>query len=105
MIDFQILMTGILLVSILTSLTTEAIKKLINNDNNKSNNLIAVGCSVVLSIAVSVCYVLLNNLTFTNEVIISTVIMVFFSFLCSTLGYDKVIQTLAQMKKKDDKEV
>ena len=65
MIDFQILMTGILLVSILTSLTTEAIKKLVN-DENKSNNLIAVGCSVVLSIAVSVCYVLLNNLTFTN---------------------------------------
>ena len=102
MIDFQILMTGILLVSILTSLTTEAIKKLIN-DETKSNNLIAVGCSIVLSIAVSVCYVLLNNLTFTNEVIISTVIMVFFSFLCSTLGYDKVIQTLAQMKKKDEK--
>ena len=71
MIDFQILMTGILLVSILTSLTTEAIKKLVN-DETKCNNLIAVGCSVVLSIAVSVCYVLLNNLTFTNEVIISS---------------------------------
>ena len=102
MIDFQILMTGILLVSILTSLTTEAIKKLIN-DEAKSNNLIAVCCSIVLSIAVSVCYVLLNNLTFTNEVIISTVIIVFFSFLSSTLGYDKVIQTLAQMKRKDEK--
>ena len=100
--NVQLLMSGVLLVSLLTSLTTEAIKKFMNEDN-KCYNLIAVGCSVVLSIAVSVCYVLLNNLTFTNEVIISTVIIVFFSFLSSTLGYDKVIQTLAQMKRKDEK--
>ena len=94
--NVQLLMSGVLLVSLLTSLTTEAIKKLMNEDT-KCYNLIAVICSIVLSIAVSVGYVILNGLGFNSEIVITIIAMVFMSFLASTLGYDKVKQTIEQL--------
>lgn len=94
--NVQLLMSGVLLVSVLTSLTTEAIKKLIS-EQTKCYNLIAMICAIVLSIVVSIGYVILNHLTFTSEITITIIAMVFLSFLCSVLGYDKVKQTIEQI--------
>ena len=52
---------------------------------------------IVLSIAVSVGYVILNGLGFNSEIVITIIAMVFMSFLASTLGYDKVKQTIEQL--------
>ena len=96
--NVQLLMSGVFLVSLLTGLTTEAIKNLIG-DERKSDNLIAVICACVLSIAISVGYVMLHNLTFTTEILITIVAMIYLSFLTATIGYDKLVQTLKQLGK------
>lgn len=94
--NIQLLMSGVLIVSLFTSLTVEAIKKLIKPED-KCYNLMAVIVSCVLSVCVSICYVLLNKLTFDTEIIITAIAMVYLSFLASTLGFDKVKQTIEQL--------
>ena len=86
-------------ISILTSLTVEAIKKLFNEKEIKySSNLLAAIVAVVLSIIVSVCYIVYMNISISPQVIVTVIAIIYLSFLASTVGFDKVKQMLGQLK-------
>ena len=99
MIGLETFLLGLLIVSTFTGLVTEAIKKVLTeHDVNYRANTLAGVCALILSAVVGVCYVLLTNSTFTTEAIVYIVGLVFLSWLCAMIGYDKVVQAISQFK-------
>ena len=90
------LLTALAAISVLTSLTVEALKKLLG-DKIKSYNLLAAIVSIVLTIAVSIGYLIYTGTTFTAQIGVIMAALVFLSFLAATVGYDKVMQMLKQI--------
>ncbi len=86
----------LMICSLLTGLIVEAIKKMVTVDKP---NIVAAIVSVIVGIAVPVGYILLNNLAFDTAAILYIISIVTLSWLCSMLGFDKVTQTLAQLKR------
>ena len=99
MINTQIFLTGMLISATLSSLATEAVKKILDEHNKKyaSNTLVGF-MSALVSTGVGGAYIMLNNIGFTNEVVVYWLGLVFMTWLCSMVGYDKVIQTISQFK-------
>lgn len=99
MISFEIFLAGLFLTSILTSLTTEATKKILTEFNViYRSNILAGVAAIIISVGTCVSYVLCNNIGFASNTIIYIVLHAFMSWLCAMLGYDKVIQTIKQFK-------
>ena len=90
------LITALAAISVLTSLTVEALKKLLG-DKIKSYNLTAAIVAVVLTIAVSAGYLIYTGTAFTAQIAVIIVALVFLSFLSSTVSFDKVKQLLEQL--------
>ena len=90
------LLSALAIISVLTSLTVEALKKLLGNAKYSSNLLAAI-VSVVLSVAVCLGYLIYTGTAFTAQVAVIIVALTFLSFLASTVGYDKVIQMIKQI--------
>ena len=90
------LLIALALISAMTSLTVEALKKLLG-EYVKSYNLLAAIVSVVLTILVSVGYLIYTGTAFTAQIGVVIVALMFLSFLASTVGYDKVVQMLKQI--------
>lgn len=99
MIGFETFIFGLLIVSTLTGLVTEAVKKTLTefNKSYKANTLAGV-VATIMSAAVGVSYIVLTNSTFTSQIIVYLVAMIFMSWLCAMVGYDKVIQAISQFK-------
>lgn len=95
-VNFQILA----LISILTTLTTECIKTLFKKfDKDYISNIIAVVVAVILSAVICIVYpVIMQGVVIDAQLIFKAVVMAFFGVLTATLGYDKVIQALKQLK-------
>jgi hypothetical protein len=100
MIAFEIFLLGLLIVSAFTSLVTEAVKKLLQECKVTcgANTLVAI-VSAVLSTAVGIGYVVLAGITFTAQAIVCIIALIFLSWLCAMVGYDKVIQVITQFNK------
>lgn len=99
--SYEFLFTALFAVSVLTTLTVQGIKTLLNKeDKNYSSNVLAVVVSTVLSVAVSVCYIVYANVAVTVQVVIEIVVLVYLSFLVATNGYDKVVQAIDQIRRK-----
>lgn len=94
----EIFLSLLLLVSILVSLTTEAVKKSLPEGVSIPSNILAIISSVVLSIVVGIFFCVLNSIPFSATIVIYIISLVFLSWLCAMLGYDKVIQALQQFK-------
>ena len=94
-----IFLTLLFAISLLVGLTTEAIKKLLG-DKKFSSNILAGIVSVVLSVVIGICYCIITSTPITATVVIYLIALVFLSWLCAMLGYDKVVQTLTQIVKK-----
>lgn len=90
------LISALAIISVLTSLTVEALKKLIGDAIN-SYNLLAAIVSVVLTIAVSIGYLVYTGTIFTAQIAVIIIALTFLSFLASTVGYDKVVQMIKQI--------
>ena len=91
--------TALLAVSLLTNLTVEGIKKLLDGTNVKySSNILAAILSTILSGAVSAIYLVMNDIGFSVKIGVEIVVLMYLGFLVSTVGYDKVIQTLKQLQ-------
>lgn len=86
----------LLLCSVLTGLIVEAIKKMWVIDKP---NILAAIVSVIVGIAVSTGYVILTGTEFNLVVLLYAVSLVVLSWLSSMLGYDKIIQTLSQLRR------
>ena len=100
---FQIFTTGLMVVSLLTGLVTEAIKKIMDEHGKtyKANTLAGI-VSVVLTPAACAFYAVNTGAVFNEQFITSAIALTFLSWLCSMVGYDKVVQTFAQFKVKED---
>ena len=99
MITAQVFLLGLLIVSTITGLSTEAIKKLMDEANKQyRSNLLAGIVSTVISLAIGISYVLLKGYDFNTRNVIFIISLIFMSWLCSMLGYDKVIQSISQFK-------
>ena len=91
--------TALLAVSLLTNLTVEGIKKLLDGTNAKySSNILAAILSTILSGAVCAIYLIMNDIGFSVKIGVEIVVLMYLGFLVSTVGYDKVMQTLKQLK-------
>ena len=99
MISLHVFMLGVLITSTLTSLATEAVKKLLaEHSKNYYANTLAGIVSVILSVAIGIGYMMLSNISFTSQTIVYLIALVFISWLCAMVGYDKVIQAISQFK-------
>lgn len=96
----EFLLKALALISGLTTLTVEAIKKLLNDKQVQySSNLLAAIVAVILTLCVSVAYVLYFAVPLSVQVVISVIALIYLSFLCATIGFDKIKQLIEQMGK------
>ena len=61
-------------------------------------NILSAIVSTVLSIAVSAGYIVYTGTALTAQLIVLIIALIFLSWLCSMVGYDKVTQAIAQIK-------
>lgn len=94
--DNGFLAAALTIIAVLTSLTVEAIKKLLG-ERKYSANLLAAIVAVVLTIAVSAGYLIYYSIALTPQIVVVIIALVFLSFLVSMVGYDKVIQMIHQL--------
>ena len=88
----------LLLISIVTNLTVEGIKKILNNVETKySANLVAVVVSIITAVAVCGIYLVMNDIAFTLKIGVEMGVLTYLSFLVATVGYDKVMQMFGQL--------
>ena len=93
------LTTALLIVSVITNLTVEGIKKLLDRTKVKySSNVLAAVLSVLIACAVSVIYLIMTDTVFTMKIGVEIVVLMYLGFLISTVGYDKVVQMLKQIQ-------
>ncbi len=91
--------TALLAISLLTNLTVEGIKKLMDESGKKySSNVLAAILSIVISAGVCVGYLIFNEVAFSAKLGVEIVILTYLSFLVSTVGYDKVVQMIKQIQ-------
>lgn len=83
--------TILMIISALTSLFTEGIKKV---TEVKNPNIVAVCVSVVLTVLVGATYPIMSGTEYTMQFCVAMLWECVLSSLCSMVGYDKVIQTL-----------
>ena len=95
----EIFLAGLLLISILTGLVTEAIKKYFQERNKKYYaNALAGYVAVGLSTVVGIGYMILTETSFNAKMAVDLVALMFLSWLSAMVGYDKVIQAISQIK-------
>lgn len=88
--------------SVISSLFTEGVKKLMNDRANLSYNLIALCVALIVGSVGTAIYYQLNNIGFDTNNIIYMILLGLSSGLCSMLGYDKVRQTIIQITNKQN---
>ena len=91
-------MGALTVISVLTSLTVEGMKKLLDEQKKKySCNILAIEVAFGITIIGSFMYIVWNSIPVTPQVIVTVIALVFLSFLVATVGYDKVKQLLKQI--------
>lgn len=96
----QIFLLGLLIVSTLTGLVTEAIKNLLTESGKTYRaNALAGIVSVILSVVVGVAYLILTATAFSAQMAVYLIALIFLSWLSAMVGYDKVIQAISQFKR------
>ena len=95
---FLILLT---ILSIITSLVTEGVKKLFDTLKFKyASNIVVLFVSIFVGGIGNIIFYLFNDIAWTTLNIICIFLMVCANWLCAMLGYDKVMQAIAQIKTK-----
>lgn len=92
MITMDIFLLGLLVISTLTGLTTEAVKKILTEHNVAYRaNTVAGIVATVLSVGVGIGYSIIAGISFSAALVVYIIALMFMSWLCSMVGYDKVI--------------
>lgn len=100
MINTGTMVIALAVVSALTSLTVEGIKKILDeNKKEYRSNLLAAIVAITLSIAMVLGYILFYGKSFTVRLGVVMVSFAFLSWLASMVGFDKVKQLLEQFGK------
>ena len=82
--------------SLFASLLTQATKKAFAN---VSSNILALANAIIVGVLGMVCAYVLMNIPFTAVNIIYIALMAACIWMGSMLGYDKIVQTLEQLKR------
>lgn len=99
MIDIATFLFLVTTFSIISSLVTEALKKA-TGDKISANILVGIVSLVVGLGGGAIAYILLD-IDFSNiKNIVVLILFVPIDWLCAMLGYDKIMQTIAQILKK-----
>lgn len=85
-------------VSIFTGLVVEGIKKFVGDKYNAPSNIVAGVVAIVLGAVFGIFYCILVEVIITLQLIIILIALVFLSWLSAMIGYDKVVQTIFQIK-------
>jgi hypothetical protein len=96
MIDVSTFLFLVTIFSIVTSLFTEALKKAIG-EKIAANILVAIVSLVVGIGGGAIAYTLLDISFAINKNIVVLILFFPIDWLCAMLGYDKVMQTIAQI--------
>lgn len=89
----------LMIVSIFTGLVTEGIKKLLEESKKTYKaNFLAGGVAVALSLLVGVGYIILMEAQINSKMAVYLITLILLSWLSAMVGYDKVIQSLGQIK-------
>lgn len=100
MMSLEIFLLGLLIVSTLTGLFTEAIKKWLDERGRKYySNALAGYVAIGLSIAVGIAYIILVGAVLNAQTAVYLIALILLSWLCAMVGYDKVMQAIAQFKR------
>lgn len=100
MMSLEIFLLGLLIVSTLTGLFTEAIKKWLDERGKKYySNALAGYVAIGLSIAVGIAYIILVGAVLNAQTAVYLIALILLSWLCAMVGYDKVMQAIAQFKR------
>ena len=87
------------LISILTTTTTEAVKKILDQTKKKySTNIIAAIVAALMSGVVEFYPLLNSGAKIGTNSLYEFIALIFLSFIGATLGYDKAVQLIRQMK-------
>ena len=90
---------ALLIVSLVTNLTVEGIKNLLNGTKIRySSNVLAAVIAVLAAGLISAIYLIMNDITITSKIGVEIAVLMYLGFLISTVGYDKVVQMIAQIK-------
>lgn len=99
MITVDIFLIGLMAVSTLTGLVTEAVKKILIECNVKYRaNTVAGIVAAVLSAGLGIGYSAFTGIGFSAQVIVCIVALIFMGWLCAMVGYDKVIGLFKKTK-------
>ena len=98
----HIFLIMLLVCSIFTALTVEAIKKMFTGGESGRANIIAAVVAVAIAIAVGLVYAVWFTVVINLQYIVTIVALCFLSWLCAMVGYDKVIQAITQIMNKSD---
>ena len=102
MITTDIFLIGLMLVSTLTGLVTEAVKKIIAERNVEYRpNTIAGIVAAILSAGIGVGYTVIAGIAFTAQIIVYIVALMFTGWLGAMVGYDKITDLFTKSNKKD----
>lgn len=97
-LSVDMLLKLLLALSLITNLTTQGVKKLLEEAGKKySANLIAVIVAAASSVVGAVIYCTLAKVAPSPAVVVCTVALIWLSFILSTSGYDKAKQLLEQL--------
>ncbi|MCD8107314.1 MAG: aminopeptidase [Oscillospiraceae bacterium] len=99
MITYRVFLMGLLVSSTVTGLVTEAIKNILSEcGKSYKSNLLAGIVALFVSDGLAVGYTVLMGIVWTRQIVVIAVALVLCSWLCSMLGYDKVVQAISQFK-------
>lgn len=100
MITMDNIITALLIISVGTNLSVEALKRVLNDYKVVySSNCLAFMCSTFISTILVAVYLSCNGIAFTLNLFIVYIALIWLGFLVAVLGYDKVIQAIRQVVK------
>lgn len=89
--------SALAIIAATTALTVEGIKNILKSMEKDCNaTVLAAIISVVLAIGASIGYVIYTATPVTAPLIVLIIAFAFLSFLCATVGYDKVMKEIIE---------
>lgn len=86
--------------SVITSLCTEAVKKVLDSANVKyASNILVLIVSCIVGVGGTAVYYVFGSIDFNTTNVICMVLMGLASSIGAMVGYDKVVQAISQLHK------
>lgn len=89
--------SALAIIAATTALTVEGIKNILKSmDKDCNATVLAAIISVVLAVGASIGYLIYAGIPITAPLIVLIIAFAFLSFLCATVGYDKVMKEIIE---------